>query len=207
MNREGSRKWNITASHTLQLFLEQKQNQELLDVLFIAPRKPLLYSGENKTLLGHTQPLAIGTIFTLVSAQEFAFPNLLLYPRNNSSRAQGLFLLMSQGLSLLWGCSTLHCMYSFWEENPITSKEQQIPGVYLEIKIWPFASVLFISLSCGHPFLLCKQTLVIAVAYHTVNVVGVTCVISCRNLLSYNVTDVKYTCSLQHVSCNPEKEL
>lgn len=81
MNKEGSCKWNITASHTRKFFLEQKQNQELPDVLFIAPRKPLLYSGENKTLLGHTQPLAIGTIFTLVSTQEFASPNLLLYPR------------------------------------------------------------------------------------------------------------------------------
>lgn len=34
--------------------------------------------GENGTLVGHTQPLVIGTCLTLASTQEFRFPNLLL---------------------------------------------------------------------------------------------------------------------------------
>lgn len=80
-------------------------------------------------------------------------------------------------------------MYSFWEENPVTSKEQQIPRVYLEIKNWSFVSVLFISLLQAS-FHSVQTDPVIVVVCHAVrgfaSLLQMGTVISCGNLLSCN---------------------
>lgn len=77
-------------------------------MFFFAPRKPLLYSNENETLMGHPQSLAIETIrLVLVSIQEFSFPNRVPCFRSNFFRALGFSHVPVTKLAFGW-FSVLH---------------------------------------------------------------------------------------------------
>ena len=94
---------------------------------------------------------------------------------------------MSWWLSLLWACSTLDCVLSLWEETPVHFKgAADTQGVSRNKTLTLCLSSFPLSLN-RHPFLLCKQTLVIVVVCPAVkwlaSLLQICAAVLCRNLL------------------------